>query len=133
MNKSTYKTYAKCTNCDYSGIVDVTKGTILGSHECPSCECKSLKKKDSSEIGTRVDKVDTDNRAVSSSEISQGLQQYLGSDNFRNLPDCDLKETYRWTNTYYANKEFLQSTDPGKRASCQRYHGITTEMRRRGL
>lgn len=111
MNKSTYKTYAKCTNCDYSGIVDVTKGTILGSHEYPSC----------------------DNRAVSSSEISQGLQQYLGSDNFRNLPDCDLKETYRWTNTYYANEEFLQSTDPGKRASCQRCHGITTEIRRRGL
>lgn len=37
-----YQLIVKCTNCDYSGSVSILRNTLVESHQCPNCGCKSL-------------------------------------------------------------------------------------------
>jgi predicted RNA-binding Zn-ribbon protein involved in translation (DUF1610 family) len=45
-NVNTYKIDANCTNCDFSGEVEIPKGKTLEEISCPTCgNKKSLTKK----------------------------------------------------------------------------------------
>jgi hypothetical protein len=46
-NKPTYTIECECNNCDFSGPVEIEKGTVaaLGNIVCPNCGCRHLKKK----------------------------------------------------------------------------------------
>lgn len=46
-NKATYTIECECNNCDFSGPVEIEKGTVaaLGNIVCPNCGCRHLKNK----------------------------------------------------------------------------------------
>jgi len=44
MIEETYKLEAVCDNCDYSGEVEIPKGTKVEEMDCPQCGCKELHK-----------------------------------------------------------------------------------------
>lgn len=39
-----YKLDVACTNCEYSGTVDIKRGSLLTQRACPSCGCATLRK-----------------------------------------------------------------------------------------
>lgn len=46
MSTDTYKIETYCTNCNFTGPIDIEKGKFVADKECPSCGNKSLEKKE---------------------------------------------------------------------------------------
>ena len=41
----TYSVEVECTNCGWSGLIDIPKGTAIDEMECPECKVVALAKK----------------------------------------------------------------------------------------
>ena len=42
--EDTYTVSVACTNCDWSSVVQMPKGWVVGSQPCPSCSCYKVEK-----------------------------------------------------------------------------------------
>lgn len=42
--KKTYSVEAECTNCGWTGTVEVERGQFVCHARCPNCDCEKLKR-----------------------------------------------------------------------------------------
>lgn len=51
MAEKMYKANVYCTNCSFSNETEIPTGCTIEQHHCPTCGCKTLRKKQDIGLG----------------------------------------------------------------------------------
>ena len=78
MIEELYTLNAVCQNCDYTGAVNIRKGSMLSDALCPKCQCQTLIKVDTAERNIPVQEPQS---------ISEKVSSDLGFDETRKIHD----------------------------------------------